>query len=51
MFDMVLILLANSLDGNKNNFGTAVLIRINLPLFSTVVPAVVLFCPVGLSLL
>ena len=26
-------------------------VRINLPLFSTVVPAVVFFCPVGLSLL
>ena len=26
-------------------------IRINLPLFSTVVPAVLFFCPVGLSLL
>ena len=26
-------------------------LRINLPLFSTVVPAVVFFCPVGLSLL
>ena len=26
-------------------------VRINLPLFSTVVPAVIFFCPVGLSLL
>ena len=39
MFDLMLILLENNLNGNKNNFRTAVLIRINLPLFYTVVPS------------
>ena len=37
--------------GNINVIELNNSVRINLTLFSTVVPAVVFFCPVGLSLL